>query len=261
MSADPTAPGLAPARADLTYLRRRVHPARTAQAARKTVVPEAVGTNEPGSALDLSMALPPAQPPPFRARAPLPVVRVRSGECALLGPAAPMVTLNRLQSGVGALVFEALCSRAVGDLRLGCAYTLAGGHSSTVQHCGGRNSGPRGARSPVILTTRPGFERFTVDLRQIRRLTRLIVYGFSESGQAIRWGGTLVVTTFGGARVELPMDRPVSSGVVVFLSGYNVDGELVVRSEMEHVDGDVRDACQAYGFDRITWLDGRTPVD
>ncbi len=171
-----------------------------------------------------------------------------------------MVTLTRLQSGVGALVFEALSAGTAGDLRLGCAYTLADGYSSIVQHSGGRNSGPPGARSPVIRAGRRDFERLTLDLRQNRRLRRLVVYGFSESRQALRWGGTLVATTHGGARVDLPIDRPTAGGVTVFLALYNVNGELAVRAEMTCVDGDVRDACQAYGFDRITWVDGRTPA-
>ena len=48
----------------------------------------------------------------------------------------PTVTLNRVQSGVGALTFEAVASAEVGDLRLGCAYQLRSGLSSTVQQKG-----------------------------------------------------------------------------------------------------------------------------
>jgi uncharacterized protein involved in tellurium resistance len=171
-----------------------------------------------------------------------------------------MVTLTRLQSGVGALVFEALSTGTAGDLRLGCAYTLADGYSSIVQHCGGRNSGPPGARSPIVRVGRREFERLTVDLRQNRLLRRLVVYGFSESRRALRWSGTLVATTHGGARADLPIDQPVAGGVTVFLALYNIDGEVAVRAEMTRVDGDVREACHAYGFDRITWVDGRTPA-
>jgi hypothetical protein len=40
-----------------------------------------------------------------------------------------------------------------------------------------------------------------------------------------------------------------------------VRGELVLRAEMEIVPGGVREAARGYGFDRITWLDDRTPVD
>jgi hypothetical protein len=45
------------------------------------------------------------------------------------------------------------------------------------------------------------------------------------------------------------------------MSIYNVDGEYVVRAEMETIVGDVREAARAYGYDRITWRDDRTPVD
>ena len=35
-----------------------------------------------------------------------------------------------------------------------------------------------------------------------------MVYAFAGNGQQLRWGGTLVVTTFGGDRIELPIDLP-----------------------------------------------------
>ena len=47
----------------------------------------------------------------------------------------------------------------------------------------------------------------------------------------------------------------------MLLSLYQVRGELVLRAEMQTLFGDVREAARAYGFDRITWLDGRTPVE
>ncbi len=46
-----------------------------------------------------------------------------------------------------------------------------------------------------------------------------------------------------------------------WLSIYQVRGEFVVRAEMQTLYGDVREACRAYGYDRITWLDDRTPVE
>jgi hypothetical protein len=47
----------------------------------------------------------------------------------------------------------------------------------------------------------------------------------------------------------------------MLMSLYNVDGELVVRAEMETIAGDVREIARAYGYDRITWRDDRNPVD
>jgi hypothetical protein len=75
------------------------------------------------------------------------------------------------------------------------------------------------------------------------------------------WGGTLVVTTFGGARIELPLDTLFAGNVAVLMSIYNLDGELVIRAEMETITGDVREAARAYGYDRITWRDARSPAD
>jgi uncharacterized protein involved in tellurium resistance len=172
----------------------------------------------------------------------------------------PVVTLTRLQSGVGVLTVEAACSPAIGDLRLGCAYDLASGHSSVVQYASGVSTAPARSSRPVIIGSRGQYERLVVDLVQIRTVERLVVYAYSESGTELRWGGTLVLTTFGGARIEVPLDRPPSSGVLVVASLYNIDGELVIRAELTDVAGTVRDAVGAFGFDRIGWVDPRTPV-
>jgi uncharacterized protein involved in tellurium resistance len=179
----------------------------------------------------------------------------------LLSPKAPTVTLNRLQTGIGTMSFDGAWSEAVGDLRLGCAYQLRSGLSSTVQLASGNRFGPPKSRRPVIVGHRDEFEQISIDLRQCQDLERLVIYGFSVSGAPIRWGGTLIVTTFGRDRIELPIEFQPSGGTVVFMSLYNVKGEFVIRAEMEIVTGEIRDACRAYGFDRITWLDGRTPVE
>jgi hypothetical protein len=89
----------------------------------------------------------------------------------------------------------------------------------------------------------------------------MAVYAFSESRAELTWGGTLVLTTFAGARVELPLETLFAGRVAVLMSIYNLDGEYVVRAEMETIAGDVREAARAYGYDRITWRDDRTPVD
>jgi uncharacterized protein involved in tellurium resistance len=172
----------------------------------------------------------------------------------------PTVTLTRVQSGVGALVIEAACSPAVGDLRLGVAYQLRDGTSSLVQRASDITTAPPGSRRPIFLAQHQQFEKVTLDLRQVRSLQRCLVYAYSESGGPLSWGGTLVATTFGQARIELPLDRPQSAVVAVLLSVYQVDGELVVRAENEDIAGSVRDAVVAYGYDRITWLDPRTPL-
>ncbi len=174
---------------------------------------------------------------------------MQPGKPAILTPKAPVVTLTRLQSGVGALTIEAVFDASVGDLRIGASYQLRSGMSSTAR--------PNSIR-PVSLDPRG---RLNIDLRQCRDIQRIAVYGFSESRSPLRWGGTLVATTFGNAKIEVALDRPPSSGVVVFMTLFNVRGEFVIRAEMEEIGGSVRDASNAYGYERITWRDDRNPVD
>lgn len=201
---------------------------------------------------------PPGSGPPRRRRVD---VRVRAGERIVLTPSEPTVTLTRLQSGIGALTIEAAVSEQLADLRLGCAYELASDLETTMQMTQGSRLAPPHSKRPIIIGSRDRFERIAIDLRQCRELRRLIVYAFSEKRQPLTWGGTLVVTTFGGGRIEVPMESLQGGDIAVLLSIYQVRGELVLRAEMQTLYGDVREASRAYGFDRITWLDDRTPVE
>ena len=170
------------------------------------------------------------------------------------------MTLTRVQSGIGQLQIEAVCSPEIGDLRLGAAYQLADGTSSTVQYVGSNRFAPSSQR-PVIVAGRDQYEHLRIDLRQANALERLTVYAFSEGRTDLTWGGTLVVTTFGGARIDLPLETLHPGRIAVLLSIYNVAGEFVVRAEMETIAGDVREAARAYGYERITWRDDRSPAD
>ncbi|MGH8961840.1 MAG: hypothetical protein ACRDWT_11735 [Jatrophihabitantaceae bacterium] len=218
------------------------------------------------SSLDLDEPAPPAaaQPsappaePPRRVRDD---VRVRAGARKILTVTAPTVTLTRLQSAIGTLRVEGACSDEVGDLRIGCAYQLRSGESSTVQLTGGNRLAPAGSRRPVIIASHEQFGLISVDLRQSVALERMAIYAFSETRAPLRWGGTLIAETFGGARIELPLESLRGGDVAMLMSLYNVRGEFVLRAEMQSLNGGVREACRAYGYDRITWLDDRTPVD
>lgn len=287
-----TDPRFAPQRSDLPWLRRRRLPRAAPEPApaaepkpaspisfdrpgrRRTATPPPPTAPAPtsvSSSLDLDepapappspapsapVPRPPAEPP----RRAYPDVRIRPGERVILTPGEPTVTLTRLQSAIGTLTVEAACSAEVGDLRLGCAYELADGMSGTMQMTQGNRLAPPHSRRPILVGGREPYENVGVDLRQSRTLRRLIVYAFSEARRPLTWGGTLITTTHGGARVELPLESLQNGDVAVLLSLYNVHGEFVLRAEMETLDGDVREACRAYGYDRITWLDGRTPVD
>ncbi|HEU5005738.1 MAG TPA: hypothetical protein VFT67_02140 [Jatrophihabitantaceae bacterium] len=188
-------------------------------------------------------------------------VRVAAGRRVILTVSDPTVTLTRLQSAIGTLRFEAAVSAEVGDLQLGCAYRLRSGLSSVLAPDGDHRLAPPGSRRPVLLSGHDEFGTVEVDLRQSRDLDRLALYAYSASRTRLRWGGTLVVETFGKARIELPLESLQGGDLAVLMSLYNVRGEFVLRAEMQTLNGDVREACRAYGYDRITWLDGRNPVD
>ncbi|MEC3982133.1 hypothetical protein [Amycolatopsis sp. H20-H5] len=222
-----TDPHGAPARTDLPFLRRRTRRAPAAP------VP---------STLDLSATtIDTVEPPRRPARV---AGRARSGGRTVLAPDAPTVTLTRLQSGIGVL---RIAANAPDLLRLGCAYALADGSNAAVRH-----DDATSARAPVVAADRRRPDLLTVDLRQSRKLKRMIVYGVAAGDPPPGHEGVLTVTTWGGTRLELPLEPPPPLGVTVYLSIYNIDGEFVVRAESDPLDGPVRAAWQAYGFDRIT---------
>jgi hypothetical protein len=48
--------------------------------------------------------------------------------------------------------------------------------------------------------------------------------------------------------------------VLVPLSLYNIDGELVLRAEQSLIGGSIRVATAAFGFAGISWLDDHTAL-
>jgi hypothetical protein len=196
--------------------------------------------------------------------------RTSPGAPTLLSPQQPTVTLTRVQSGVGGLTVTAATSVGDGDLRLGCAYQLRSGASSLVQPVSGVTVAPAGSRRPVIRASRDRFEALHVDLRQVGELDHAIVYLFSHydavrvqppgTKAMVPWSGVLSSETFAGTRIDVPLRRDPGPGVLVALSIYQVDGELVLRAENELLAGSVRDAVRAFGFDAITWIDPTTPL-
>jgi len=186
--------------------------------------------------------------------------RTFAGTRTVLTADQPTVVLTAVQAGVGALVVRAAVGADVGDLRLACAYLLRSGQTSVVLDADGLRVAPIGTRRPMIVVGHDGGETITVDLRQVVELRRLVVFAYSASGAAVRWSGALVVTTTGGARVDVLLDREPAAGVLAALSIHDVGGQLVLRAEQDLVPGLLRDACVAHGFDRITWVDAARPL-
>jgi hypothetical protein len=183
------------------------------------------------------------EPPPRRTGRPgRPVVRVRPGTRTLLGAKTPAVTLDRLQSGIGVL---AVASPRSGGPDLACAYELTDGRSALI---GPGTAAPAASRTPLLAVRS---RSLSVDLRQVGLLARLLVLAVFPA--AVVPSGALVVTTWDGARLEVPLDQ--AGRVVVALSVHNLAGELVLRAEAADA-GSPRAACAAYGFDGISRLEG-----
>jgi hypothetical protein len=121
-SLDPSAPEPAPAPASTTSLDLSA-PA----APRAPALATSLDLSTPAS--PPTAPLPAAAPPPRRATHRRPVPRAASGSRTILTPRDPTVTLTRIQSGIGTLTIEAVCSPAVGDIRIGALYELTDGTS------------------------------------------------------------------------------------------------------------------------------------
>lgn len=278
-----TDPAQARPRPDLGYLRRRSRPPAAAPSVLSAPSPPpAAVQSAPSPALSapVSASLDLDAPPTPRAAGaagPSAVVLPTAGPLVLavlssperLPPSQrlvltgeePSVTLTRLQSGIGTLTIEAACGPEAGDVRLGCAYELDSRLESLVQPSTGHRFAPPGSRRPVLIGGHARFEQIGIDLRQCRTLRRAAIYLFSERRAEVRWGGTLVVTTFGGARVEIPLEPISPAPAAVVATIYDVDGEYVLRGEWLPVAGGPREAARSFGYDRLTWVDDRTPVE
>jgi hypothetical protein len=251
-------PETAPLRADLPYLRRRSRPAPPPAAPHVSdfiagrrpspVKPKsAPPVTPPSTSLSLS---PPRSTKSFRFQP----RRTEDGTTTILTPRRPTVMLNRLQSGIGAIRMHMIWT-APQQGRLGCIFRMTSGDSAVAWP----GSLPA-ARDPLALTMQADLAVVTVDLLRARQLDRMILVATLDHHLPDRPPGALLINTYGGARIEVPLDDPPIPGVLVLLSMSNLNGEFVLRAEREPIPGAVRDAAVAYGFDRITWYDGYTAI-
>ena len=188
-------------------------------------------------------------------------VRVKPGERLIMSPTDPTVTLNPLQSGIGTLTIEAAASAEVGDLRLGCAYELESDLEMTMQMTQGNRFAPphRSARSWSAATSDSSACRSTC--ASAASCAGSSCTRSPRAASRSRGAARSSTTTFGGGRIEMPLDVLQGGDIAVLMSIYQVRGEFVLRAEMQTMFGDVREACRAYGFEKISWLDDRTPVE
>jgi hypothetical protein len=234
-------------RTDLPYLRHR-RLVRAAEAAPLTG----------GDLLDLAPAPAVEQPrsrrPPTRRRL-APARRVTLNQPLTLTPELPTVVLTRLQSAVGTLETTFYWSQPVGG-RLLVAYQK----KSREIRIATPTSDPVDDLDCFRLDHRHKDTRLSWDLLHVRDIDRLMLAtGVGPSAHPVT--GVLTLVTHSGARIEVPtVSLPQSGGVTVLVTIYNVDGELVIRAEHDKINGTLKTACAAYGYDRLTWIDDYTPV-
>ncbi|MFW0789038.1 hypothetical protein [Gordonia sp. CPCC 205333] len=195
-----------------------------------------------------------AQPPSIH-----PVRRLAGDDRELLSPTRPTLALTRVQSGVGGIDIE-LHAPTVPSLALACVVTDAEGESRVVDPTHPHSPPPPSNTDPLVTFSSNGFGKFGINLRRARELSRLIVVATSATGEVIDWTGTLSLTTFGGGRVDIPIDATPQSPTTIIASIYNVAGEYVLRAENQPMGGSLREASRSFGFDSISWLDARTPI-
>lgn len=219
-------------RTDLPYLRSR------RRAASTPPVPP------PPSSIATALAITAPATPAFLIR------RTCTGAPTILTGRIPVVTLNRLQSGIGAVRLDLTCPDS-GPVQLGCVYQLHSGFSSVLWSCA-----PATPESLLTLSARPDGQSIVLDAVRCRGLDRLIVLLAVAVPLAPQWTATLRMSTYGGTMIDVPLDRPPDVGMLVAVSLHNLSGEFVVRAECEQFAGSARDAATAYGFDRVDWLAG-----
>lgn len=161
-----------------------------------------------------------------------------------------VVHLTRMQSAAGKLII----SPALGageHLDLACAMqTREFGESIVLGTLNRQGPDPR---RPLV---RCGGQGVEVDLRRIHSFIRFLVIGVTPQLP----GGTLVVTTYGGSRMEIALPTSRTLGAQALLTAYVVQGRLVLRAELDPFSGTLQQVCGAYGYSDLTWRDAATPL-
>lgn len=212
------------------------------------------------SALDLGSSTPaPASPqaPTSRHRAlpdhDLQLRGIAEGQVLQFTPGNPVVQLTRTQSAAGELTFRAEISQP-NDLILVAAFETTDGREGMVVPSL-RPQGPDPS-APILRAS----SAITVNLRFITRLRRFFVLGVPRRSDLRLPGGTLVTSTYGGARLDLPLGTEVTLGAKALLTAYVVEGRIVLRAEHDPYSGTLQQVCDVYGYGGLSWRDPFTPL-
>jgi tellurite resistance protein TerA len=153
------------------------------------------------------------------------------------------------------------------DLDLGCLYEFDDGSKGVVQALGNAfTASIVGGRGPVIrldADDRSGAnaagENLYVDLAQASRIRRILVFALIYEGAA-NWAAAQGVATLypdTGGEIEVRLDDPRDGARICAVAMLqNLGGELVVRREVNYINGAQRALDDAYGWG-MRWAAGR----
>lgn len=179
---------------------------------------------------------------------------IRAGERRLMTDHEPVVELTRMQSAAGALEAKVAVPNP-SEVILGLVFETGDSRESLVLP-GLSQQGPD-PRRPTFRATSSGV---AVNLRRITEVHRLLLFAVPTRPSKQLPGGTVTVTTYGDSRLEIPLVAGPTLGAQALMTGYVVEGRLVVRAEHDPYSGTLQQVCSAYGYREISWRDPYTPL-
>ncbi|PPK95365.1 tellurite resistance protein TerA [Kineococcus xinjiangensis] len=151
------------------------------------------------------------------------------------------------------------------DVHLGCLWELRDGPAGIVQELGGTFSAPGfGSRQVLRLGPRSeeAGEELLLDLRHVDVLRRMVLFATGRRG-APDWASLQAILSLRlptGERLETALEPPGSPAAsCAVVSVHNVGGDLVLRRELEYLDGPQRAVAEAYGWDLDFDAEGTVP--
>jgi tellurite resistance protein TerA len=152
------------------------------------------------------------------------------------------------------------------DLDLGCLYEFSDGTKGVVQALGNAfRAADRSGRVLIALDgddrsgTATGGENLSVDLSEVARIKRILVFALIYEGAA-NWAdakGLVTLQPVNGPPVEIHLDDPRDGARICAIAMIeNAGGEVVVRREVSYLDGAQRALDEAYHWG-MNWTRGR----